>query len=250
MNWKSFYLLICIALLVSCKSEKKDQIVVYCAASLTNVMEQIKADWTQGSQTEILINSASSGTLARQIEYGAEADIFISANHQWMQHLMEVKNIPSSPKVIARNRLVVIANIQSEFDSLDFEQLIKWLRTYQGKISIGDPGHVPLGKYTKETLEKYDVYDHLTNQLIQTKDARSALRLVEIGEAAVGFVYQTDADSSEKVRVIGVVPSESHSKITYEAILIDQENKQADRFLLYLSSGSTDKTWMQHGFMR
>jgi len=242
-----FSLAFCFA--CSKKNSADEQIKVFCASSLANVLEEIKSEWEKTHEERIVLNFASSGTLARQIEYGAEADIYISANHAWMQYVQETTKSANMVMNIARNRLVLVADREVEMDSLDFESSVAALQQSNDKIAIGDPGHVPLGKYTRSTLEHAELSEDLADRIILAKDARSTLRLVELGEAGYGFVYLTDAMASEKVKVIAIVPEKLHEEIRYEVALFHDRSLGAESFLEFLTSSDTSPVWKGHGFI-
>ena len=235
----------------SCRGKKthENEIVVFCAASLSPVMEKIKVKWEEDHQEKIIINAASSGILARQIENGAQADISLSANLDWMDYLIKTTSIKNVPKSVASNRLAIVIPFDAELDSIGFKKLILVLLNQKGKISMGDPGHVPLGKYTKESMDFYNMYNELSFGLIKTKDARNTLMLVELGEAAFGFVYLSDALTSKKIRIVAVIPKESHQAIDYQAIHINDENPGTKAFFEYISSLETKGIWAGMGFM-
>ena len=248
---RSFILYFLVISFWSCGGKKthENEIVVFCAASLSPVMEKIKVKWEDGHQEKIIINAASSGILARQIENGAQADIFLSANLDWMDYLIKTTSIKNVPKSVASNRLAIVIPFDAELDSIGFKKLILVLLNQKGKISMGDPGHVPLGKYTKESMDFYNMYNELSFGLIKTKDARNTLMLVELGEAAFGFVYLSDALTSKKIRIVAVIPKESHQAIDYQAIHINDENPGTKAFFEYISSLETKGIWAGMGFM-
>ena len=256
MNPRSFILYFLIIAFWSCGGKKtsENEIVVFCASSLSPVMEQMKNEWEKNHEKRIVINSASTGILVRQIEHGAQADIFLSANREWMEYLINEMSIKNHPETIASNRLAVVVPLDVKLDSINFNELMPILLNQNSKISIGDPGHVPLGKYTKESLEYYRIYDDLSSELILAKDARNTLLLVELGEATFGFVYLSDAVSSKKVRIVSVIPEASHQRINYQVIIVNDENSKAmpayrrgREFLDFLSAEETKRIWMEMG---
>jgi len=251
MKYFSCLSIIGIVILASCNNSGKseERISVYCAASLSNVINDLKSGWEDEQHQNVVLNLASSGTLARQIEYGAEADIFLSANDEWMEYVVNISRAQDHPKTIAKNKLVVIAPVKSDVDSMNYESFMDFLMSHKAKISIGDPGHVPLGKYTKESLDAHSIFDELISQFILAKDARNALRFVELEEASIGFVYLTDALSSSKVKIIAVVPADAYDEISYEAILLNDQNDSALSFFQYLTSENSRKIWLKYGFI-
>ena len=251
MNRRSFLLYFFTITCWSCgnKITHENEIVVFCASSLSPVLEQVKSKWEKDHFEKIIINAASSGILARQIENGAQADIFLSANMDWMDYLVNSMSINNQPQIITSNRLAVVVPFDDEIDSVDFNECLTVLVNQKSKISIGDPGHVPLGKYTKESLDFYKIYDKISSELILAKDARNALLLTELGEASFGFVYMSDAVSSKKVQVVSIVPAESHQPIYYQAIVVNYRNPKAMEFLDFISSEKTMMIWKEKGFM-
>lgn len=250
MIFRNFTIFFLVLISTACQNQKKssDEIAVFCAASLTPVLEQIKAEWEKEHPAKVIINSASSGTLARQIEYGAQADIFLSANHDWMTYVLDATGNSNTPETIAKNWLALIAGQTTNIDSSDFQSSIEILLAGSEKIAIGDPGHVPLGKYTRQALDFYGIFESVQSRAILAKDARSTLRLVELGEAVIGLVYLTDAKASDQVKIIGVAPEASHEQIVYEGVLINKSSPAAQQFLLYLSSDQAKGPWIRNGF--
>ncbi len=259
MDYKSFrqvsrglsLFLVVIIALFSCQTKKEshEKITVFCASSLAPVMEQLVKEWRKSHEERIILNVASSGALARQITHGAGADIFLSANRQWAEHLQQNIQIRQKPVKLAGNRLVLIASSERQSDSSSSLDKTLQLIIAQGqKVAIGDPGHVPLGIYTKEALTALGLYEELKTHLIIAKDARSALRLVEWGEAPYGIVYDTDARSSQKIRELTMIPSDLHDPIEYDGLLINDRNVMAKRFLDFLASAKAKNIWKSMGF--
>lgn len=250
-NLKFFLVILCFAIFWSCQLKKNNEsdIVVFCAASVSPVVEQIKILWEKGHNEKIIINAASSGTLARQIENGAMADIFISANAEWMNYLYDVMALKTQPVILAHNQLAVVTPLDSKIESMNFHDFLKVSKGNKRKIAIGDPGHVPVGKYAQESLEYYKMYDELSASFILAKDARSVLRLVELGEAGLGIIYYSDAITSDKVRMLTLIPSESHQKIQYNAVATIEYHLSSWEFLDFMVSDSCKEVWTQHGFV-
>lgn len=249
-NPRSFVIYFLVIILCSCGDKKthENEIIVFCAASLSPVIEQIKEKWEKDHHERIIISGASTGILARQIENGAQADIFLSANLDWMEYLENVMTFTNQPLTIISNRLAVVVPLDVNLDSAIFSELLPVLLKRNGKISIGDPGHVPLGKYTKESLDFYHIYQDFSSDFILAKDARSALILVELGEASFGFVYLSDAISSNKVRIVSVIPEVNHQTISYQGVIVNDKNPGAKEFFSFLSSEETKSIWRDMGF--
>ena len=236
---------------ISCHQRQgtENKITVFCASSLAPVVHEIKETWEKDHAERVIINAASSGVLARQIEHGAQVDIFISANKYWLSYVLAVLVLNISPTTIASNKLAVVTSPDLKIDTMAFQDHIQTILNIDTKIAIGDPAHVPLGKYTMEMLEYYGMIEQLNSKFIFTKDARSALRLVELGEAGLGFVFLTDALQSDKVKIISLAPEQSHQKIAYEAALLSNNKTAADFYHLLISDKVRD-IWIKHGFNR
>lgn len=237
-------------LLFTCKKQnmRKNTITVFCAASLSPVINEIKSVWEKEHSEKLVINSGSSGTLARQIENGAHADLFVSANDEWTNYLKSSLKLENQPKTVASNQLVVGAPFASSIDSVHFNRFLESLSSFKGKASTGNPGHVPLGKYAKQFLDYHNIFELLSQRLILTKDARSALRLIELGEVEFGFIYRSDALTSDKVRIISKIPVESHEPIIYQALKLS-DSESVDKFLEFLSSDEQKYIWKSGGFL-
>ena len=220
-------------LFVSCTGNKKtvdkQKLYVFAAASLSDVISEIADSFSVGRNVEVKLNLAASGTLARQIEQGAESDVFLSANKSWKDYLVE-KSLSKDAGIFTSNDLVLIA---SPADSVDLTDVVSLLKSTEKKIAIGDPGYVPAGKYAQQVFDYYQL--DLSSKLLQTNDVRSALMMVEIGEAGYGIVYKTDAVQSGKVHIVYTFPVETHKPVDYYRVLTS-EKAMAKEFYDYLYS--------------
>jgi len=215
------------------------QITVFAASSTTEAMKEIGACFSNKTGNKVRFNFASSGTLARQIEAGAPADVFVSAHIEWMDHLEKRDAIhPSSRFNLAANALVLVAPKGSRvaFDG-----------AFPGRVAVGDLKSVPVGIYAKEALEYMGWFDALRPQLVMGSNARMVLMYVTRGEAAVGIVYATDARASKKVFVVGTFPEESHSPILYPAAACSN-TETARAFMDFLRSAEAKSILIKHGF--
>lgn len=232
-------------LLFSCsgnrKSIEKQNLYVFAAASLSDVITEIADSFSVGKSVEVKLNLAASGTLARQIEQGAEADIFLSANKNWMDYLVE-KNLSRETTIFAANELVLIATPGNSVDVID---AIALLKETEKKIAIGDPGYVPAGKYAQQVFDFYQL--DLSSKLMLTTDVRSALMMVEMGEAGYGVVYKTDAIQSGKVPIVYTFQEESHKPVSYFQVLVS-DKKLAKEFYDYLYSSKTKSILAKYQF--
>ncbi len=224
-------------------------ITIFAASSLADVISEISNQWEGKSNAEVKINLASSGTLARQIEQGAPVDVYLSANKKWAYYLDSLGYfIEGNNKAIAQNELVLISPKNSRIDDviinkdLDFINLLN-----DGRLSIGDPAHVPAGQYTRQALNYYGWYQLISNQVLPSMDVRAALSMVELGEAPLGIVYKTDAIRSQKVKIIGTFPVAAHDPIIYTIGLCSHKSL-ASNFYSYLTANEATEVWSKHGF--
>jgi molybdate transport system substrate-binding protein len=222
---------------------------VFAASSLTDVLTAIGADYAAAGHPAPLINLAASSELARQIEQGAEADVFISADEKWMDYLSDRALIdPASRTTLLSNALVLVAPVDHPFTldvaaGMDLAGALKG-----GKLAIGNPDSVPAGRYAKEALEHLGVWAAVEPSTVQVENVRAALRFVETGDAAAGIVYATDAKASgDRVVVVGVFPQDSHTPVTYPAAQIAGRD-QGKAFAAFLRGPEAQAVFKAAGF--
>lgn len=228
------------------------KITVFAASSMTNAMETAKTAFLKAHpDEEILLSFASSSKLARQIENGAPANIFISADQKWMDYLDE-KNmiIKNSRQNLAKNALVMIAPKNSETKHVDLAKT-HWLSLLNNAyLAVGEVSSVPAGRYAKEALLNLNHWEQVQNKLAQGQNVRVALAYVEQGESPLGIVYSTDAKMSDKVNVVATFPKESHKEISYPVAVINgQDNHQSRQFLEFLQSQAGKQIFADYGFI-
>nr|WP_319401958.1 molybdate ABC transporter substrate-binding protein [uncultured Carboxylicivirga sp.] len=231
--------------------EKKDEVMVFAAASLTDVLAEVVELYQVEHQTKIKLNLASSGLLARQINQGGQADIFLSASKTWADYVDSLGVVKDGKRAnIAQNELVLITPIASAFDNISINDSTDFIAMLgKSRLSIGDPSHVPAGRYAKQSLDYFNVYDGLKDHLLPSKDVRSALMMVELGEAPLGIVYRTDAMKSGRVKIIGTFPNESHKPIVYVAEVCNS-TRNATEFFNFLHSDELQPVWQKYGFKK
>jgi molybdate transport system substrate-binding protein len=225
-----------------------DNLTVFAAASLKNALDEIATAWKGTGGATVAASYASSSTLAKQIEQGAPADIFISADKQWMDYLVQ-RSLAKDPHDLLGNRLVLVAakdnpvnaDIRPGFD------LAKLLGN--GRLAVGDPSNVPAGIYAKEALEKLGIWASIEPKLAPAADVRSALALVSRGEAPLGIVYETDAKVDANVRIAGLFPDDTHAPIVYPvAVVATSKNADAAKFVAFLSAPAAQAIFERYGF--
>jgi len=195
-------------------------ITIFAAASLQNAITELAQNYTDETGIKVHVSVAGTSTLARQIQHGAPADIFISANKSWVDHLLNRKLLnPNSVSVIAKNSMVLVSRTGVDSDVSVLEG--RW--DLNSLIVTAMIGSVPAGIYAKEVLEHYGLWETLQNQVVQTDNVRSALRLVELGQVDFGLVYLSDAVASKDVQIVERLPESSHSSIEYHVALVGTE---------------------------
>jgi molybdate transport system substrate-binding protein len=229
-----------------------EDITVFAAASTTNALTEIAKIYEAEGHGKVALSFASSSTLAKQIESGAPADVFLSADTEWMKYLEEKQLLEAGGRSeLVGNRIVFIVPAASTVQSLTVSpQLdLSALLGKDGLLSVGDPAHVPVGKYAKAALEHLKLWPQVENRIAPAKDVRAGLALVERAEAPLGIVYATDAAISDKVRVAGVFPADSHPKIVYPvAVVKGSKSKAALEFITFLSTPQAKAVWVKYGF--
>ncbi len=227
------------------------KITVFAAASMTNALEDVKAAYLKANPNEeIDFSFASSSVLARQITEGAPADVFISADQKWMDFLAEKNAIVSDSRFdLVGNKLVMIAPEKSQVEHVDLTD-DKWQAVLKDSyLAVGDPAHVPAGKYAKAAFTHLNQWNALEDKLARANNVRAALALVEQGESPLGVVYATDAAASKKVKVVAVFPNGSHPPVEYPAAIVaGHDNQESRNFLNYLKSEPAKKIFEQFGF--
>jgi molybdate transport system substrate-binding protein len=231
---------------------QSDELTVLAAASLTNALEDIGAQYEADTGKTVQFSFASSSALAKQIEAGAPAQIFASADQKWMDYLAERNLIEADTRVspIGNSLVLIVPSDSAASDiTIDASTDLTSLIGTDGRLSIGDPDHVPAGIYAREALESLGLWATTGPRLARAEDVRAALVLVERGEAPLGIVYATDAAMSDKVRVVGTVPANSHTPITYPfAIVAGQNGADADAFFRYVTGPDGLETFRKYGF--
>jgi molybdate transport system substrate-binding protein len=236
-------------LLMSLSSIKADEIEVFAAASLTDALKEIAADYEKTSDDKILFNFAASSTLDMQIKAGAPADIFFSADEAKMDDLEKQGLVAKETRRdLLSNSLVIVVPIDSALTLTSAAQLAD---AKIKSLALGETRTVPAGIYAREYLQKIGVWAQIESRVIPTESVRAALAAVETGNVDAGIVYKTDALHSRKVKVAFEVPAAEGPAIAYPAALV-QGSKQAaaaKKFLDYLAGSASLKIFEKYGFI-
>lgn len=225
-------------------------LVIFAAASLKNALDEATAAYQSGGGEKSDISYAASSALARQIESGAPADIFISADLDWADYLQKRNLLRNDTRVdLLSNRLVMIAPASSSL-SLEIKPGFPLASLLgDGRLCMADPAAVPAGKYGKAALEKLGVWPSVEGRIAPTEDVRAALTFVSRGEAPLGIVYATDAAVDKGVKIVGVFPPDSYPRIVYPvAITPDSDDPQASALLNFLQSDRARQIFEKWGF--
>jgi molybdate transport system substrate-binding protein len=226
-------------------------LTVFAAASLQNALEEISAAQRRAGGAPARLVFAASTPLARQIERGAPADVYVSADLAWMDYLAERGRIVEGSRVIvARNRLVLIAPA-ARAAPLEIAPGVALLeRLGEGRLALGDPAHVPAGRYAKAALESLGLWASLAARLAPVENVRAALVLVARGEAPLGIVYASDVAVEPGVRIVGTFPPDSHPPIVYPAArVVGAAHPAAERYLAFLRSPAARAAFARQGFL-
>lgn len=225
-------------------------VTVFAAASLRNALDGIGANWTAATGNEVKFSYAASGALAKQIENGAPADLFGSADLKWMEYAAEKKLIkPESRVALLGNALVLVASRDTSVD-LEIAPGFRLAEALgDSRLAMGIPGAVPAGTYAREALVKLGVWQQIESRTAGAENVRAALAFVARGEARFGIVYATDAARDPNVKVVGTFPADSHAPIVYPfALTHSSKNPAASAFLTFLTSPQAKAVFEKEGF--
>jgi molybdate transport system substrate-binding protein len=227
-----------------------DDVVVFAAASLKNALDDAVAAFQQRGDDKVTVSYAASSALAKQIESGAPADVFVSADLDWMDYVQQRALIkPETRKNLLGNRLVLVAPVSSDIKleiapNFPLAALLK-----DGRLAIADPDAVPAGKYAKAALEKLGVWSSVADKLARAENVRAALFFVSRQEAPLGIVYQTDAAADKGVKIVAVFPEETHPPVVYPiALIAASKSAGAAKFLSFLESAAAKPIFEKQGF--
>jgi molybdate transport system substrate-binding protein len=230
------------------QAEADKKVVIFAAASLTNAIYEISNMYEKESNTQIQMSYASSSTLAKQIENGAPADIFISADTKWMNYLKEKNALKENTTTnLLNNTLVLIAPKGKAF-KVDLSPSFNIDSAFSGKLCTGETESVPVGIYAKQALKSLNWFDKVKSRIVGTQDVRAALVLVERGECDAGIVYETDAKVSDRVEILSSFPDNTHEAIVYPVSITIRAKPEASDFYQYLKSEKAKAVFIKYGF--
>ena len=226
-------------------------LTVFAAASLKEALDEVAQTFEAETDVRVAVSYAGSSTLARQIEFGAPADVFISANAAWMDRLSDKDTLAEGSRVdLLGNSLVLIGPVSADPAPLDVSSAEEFNHALgKGKLAMALVGAVPAGIYGKAALEHLGLWELVAGQIAQTDNVRAAMALVSMAAAPLGIVYKTDAMADSSVSIRAHFPSNSHPPIIYPAAVIaNSEHADAQAFLDYLQSPRADDVFTSYGF--
>ena len=246
---KALCAIVFVAVAASQHSAAADDILVSAAASLTDVLKQIATKYEGESRNGVKFNFGPSSGLARQIEEGAPADLFFSADLSQMDNLENNGRVePATRKNLLSNQLVIIVPTDSRLGISSPKDLLK---PGVKKIALAEPSSVPVGAYSSKYLMEEGLWDRVKPKVVPVQDVRATLASVEAGNVEAGFVYKTDAAISKRVKIVYEVPVDRGPRITYPVAMVKESRQKngARDFLNYLSTAPAKDAFRKYGFV-
>jgi molybdate transport system substrate-binding protein len=237
------------ALAVPALAQEKT-LTVFAAASMKNALDDINAAFLKATGIKVTTSYAASSSLAKQLEQGAPADVFASADLEWMDYSAGKKTIRDDTRVnLLGNRLVLIAPKDSKIDRVEIGPGFDLAKLVDdGRIATGEVNSVPVGKYAKSAREKLGIWASVEKRFAMADNVRAALALVARGEAVLGIVYETDAKVERGVKIVGAFPPDSHPAIVYPVAATANAKPEAAAYLAFLRSGAAKAVFETYGF--
>ena len=248
---KRLLLLACLLFAVAQPAMAQESVTVFAAASLKNALDDVDAAFTKANGTKVTASYEASSALARQIDAGAPADLFISADLRWMDYAAEHRLIKPDTRVnLLGNKLVLIAPKDSKLDHVTISQGFDIAKLAgDSRIAVADVKAVPAGLYAKAALEKLGAWTAAEPKLAQAENVRATLAFVARGETPLGIVYQTDARIEPKVKIVGVFPDGSYPPVTYPVAATASTSKASvPKYLAFLRSKQAKDIFEKYGF--
>ena len=229
---------------------QEKSIVVFAAASMKNALDDVDAAFSKKSGIKVLASYAASSALMKQIEQGAPADVYVSADLKWMDYGAQKKLVQDDTRLnLLGNRLVLVAPKDAKIGEVTIGPGFDLAKLAgDGRIATGDVHAVPVGLYAKAALEKLGAWTNTAPKMAMTENVRAALALVARGEAPLGIVYATDAKVEPGVKIVGTFPDDSHPPIVYPFAATVGAKPQAERYLIFLRSAAAKAIFERYGF--
>jgi molybdate transport system substrate-binding protein len=231
-------------------SAQTKTLTIFAAASMKNALDEVDAAYSAKTGVKINASYAASSTLAKQIEQGAPADVFVSADIAWMDYAAQKKTIAEPTRVnLLGNSIVLIAPKDSKINDVKISQGFDLAKLAgDGKIATGDVKAVPVGKYAKAALEKLGAWTAVEPKMAMAENVRAALALVARSEAVLGIVYSTDAKVEPGVKIVGTFPATSHPPIIYPVAATSTAHEGTTDYLAFLRTSAAKAIFEKYGF--
>ena len=238
------------ALVVQAEAAEEKTITVFAAASMKNALDEVDSLFTKQSGIKVVASYAASSSLMKQIEQGAPADVFLSADVDWMDYGAKNNLIKNDTREnLLGNRLVLIAPKDFKIGNVTIAPGFDLAALAgSGRIATGDVRAVPAGLYAKAALEKLGIWSSVELKIAMAENVRAALVLVARGEAPLGIVYETDAKVDPSVKIIGVFPEDSHPPIIYPVAMTKDAKPDAAQYLAFLTTPEAKAVFERYGF--
>jgi molybdate transport system substrate-binding protein len=243
-------ILLALSLCIGLSVEAADRVTIFAAASMSDALKEVSDAYTQSAGTIVQLSFAASSALARQIESGAKADVFFSADTDWMDYL-QARNLidPVTRQDVLRNRLVLIAPAESKSKLRIGSNFPLAAALGKNRLATGDPDSVPVGKYAKSALTNLGVWNSMADRVVRADNVRVALAYVARGEAAFGIVYATDALMEKKVRVVDFFPDNTHLPIVYPIALTRVAAPTGKDYVAFVVGPKAGAIFRKYGFI-
>ena len=224
-------------------------LLVFAAASLSQVLEEVDRDFTAQTAIPVRASYAASSLLAKQIEAGASADVFISADEEWMDYLAARAALRDGTRYdLLGNELVLVAPRDSQLQLVIGPGLDLGAALNGGRLAVADPDSVPAGRYAQAALARLKAWGSVADHLARAENVRSALAYVARGETPLGIVYRTDAQAEPRVRTVAVFPPDTHPPIRYPVSLTASARTGSERYLAFLRGAAAQRSFEHAGF--
>ncbi|HEV2286366.1 MAG TPA: molybdate ABC transporter substrate-binding protein [Steroidobacteraceae bacterium] len=228
---------------------RREALVVFAAASVTDALDEVGRAFTAATGVAVKPSFAASSVLAKQIEAGAPAEVFLSADGEWMDYLARRALLRAGTRRdLLGNELVLVAPAQSPVHLALAPHVDLAAALAGGRLATGDPDSVPAGRYAQAALTHLGIWEQVAPHLVRAENVRNALEYVARGEAALGIVYRTDALAEKRVRVVAVFPADSHAPIVYPVALTSGAGAEAAAFEDFLESAAAREIFTRYGF--
>jgi molybdate transport system substrate-binding protein len=243
------FLAACIGLSPMALAADAKPLTVFAAASLTDALNEVNVAYANSGGSPVRASYAASSALARQIEAGARADVFFSADLDWVDYLQRRSLIdPASRQTVLGNRLVLIAPVDSKVDLKIAPGFTLAAALGRGRLATGDPDSVPVGRYARSALTTLGAWSGVAERIVRADNVRVALAYVARGEAVLGIVYETDALIEKKVRVVDVFPADTHLPIVYPLAVTHNAAPAAKDYVAFVRGSQAAEIFKKYGF--